>query len=195
MPTPQEQIAQIEAAFRQRFFPLVPKKGPANWTEEQHDTDRLSRALSAYAIVGLCDIDDATAAGCITDGGDDGGIDSLYFDRPGNRVVFVQAKFKRGGAAPNQAEVLKTINGLRMLMDRRFGEFNQSFQDRLDEIESALDTAGAQIEIVMAFLGEDLGPHATSDLNAFRDEMNRFSPRIAWSNASLSKVYGWLVAE
>ena len=195
MPTPQEKIVQIEAAFRQRFFPLVPKKGPANWTEEQHDTDRLSRALAAYAIVGLCDIDDATAAGCITDGGDDGGIDSLYFDRPGNRVVFVQAKFKRGGVAPNQAEVLKTINGLRMLMDRRFGEFNQSFQDRLDEIEAALDTAGAQVEIVLAFLGEDLGPHATTDLDAFRDEVNRLSPRMAWSNVGLSKLYGWLLAE
>jgi hypothetical protein len=76
MPTPQEQVAQIEAALRRRFFPLVPKiETPerSGWTEDQHDTDRLSRALAAYAIVGLCDIDDAMAVGAITDGKNDGG--------------------------------------------------------------------------------------------------------------------------
>src|SRR5687767_3811078 len=108
-----EQVVQIEAALRARFFPYVPKveiAGRENWTDEQHDLDRLSRALSGYALVGLCGVDDALAAGAITDGKDDGGIDSLYFDRSGNRLLLVQSKFKRNGASPSQAENLKTIN-------------------------------------------------------------------------------------
>lgn len=198
MPTPQEQTAQIEAALRRRFLPLVPKiETPerSGWSEDQHDTDRLSRALAAYVIVGLCDIDDATAVGTITDGKNDGGIDALYFDRTGNRLVFVQAKFKRGGAAPSQDDILKTINGIKALQERRFGAFNQAVQDRLDEIEEALDTAGVQIEVVPAFLGESLGPHATSDMNALQAEMNGFSPRMTWSVAGLSRIHDWLVAE
>ena len=198
MTTPQEQTAQIEAALRRRFFPLVPKvvtHERSSWSEDQHDTDRLSRALAAYVIVGLCDVDDVVAVGAITDGKNDGGIDALYFDRTGNRLVFVQAKFKRGGAAPSQEEILKTINGIKALQDRRFGEFNSAIQGRLDEIEEALDTAGVRIEVVPAFLGETLGPHAIADLNALQTDMNRLNPRMAWESASLSRVHSWLIAE
>ncbi len=101
MPTRDEHLAQVEAVLRRRFFPLVPQDGPAGWTTAQHDANRLSRALSAYALVGLCDVDDATAASCITDGGDDGGIDAAYFDKANNKLVLVQAKFNRRGTAPH----------------------------------------------------------------------------------------------
>jgi len=198
MPTREEQVSQIEAALRLRFFSLVPKvETPerSSWTEEQHDTDRLSRALAAYSLVGLCNVDDATAAGAVTDGKNDGGIDALYFDRPAIRLVFVQGKFKRTGAAPAQGEVLKTINGIKALQERRFDEFNETIRNRLDEIEAALDTAGVKIDLVLAFLGDNLGQHAIDDLNALQAEMNRFSQRMSWEPAGLPVIYGWLVAD
>lgn len=198
MPTREEKIIQIEAALRSRFFTNVPKiikPGREGWTEDQHDIDRLSRSLAAYTLVGQCELDDTTAAGTITDGSDDGGIDALYFDRVGNRLIFVQSKFKRTGAAPSQDEVIKTINGVKALQARRFNEFNEAFRNRLDEIEDALDTAGVKLELFLLFLGDNLGPHATNDLNAFRDELNRFSPLMEWCAAGLGPIYDWLVAE
>lgn len=77
MPSREEKITQIEAALRRRFFTLVPKviiPGREDWNEERHDIDRLSRALAAYTLVGLCNLDDTAAAGAITDGQNDGGI-------------------------------------------------------------------------------------------------------------------------
>ena len=198
MPAREEQVTQVEAALRRRFFPLVPKvvlPGRENWSEEQHDTDRLSRALAAYALVGLCEMDDAAARGAITDGKNDGGIDALYFDRAGNRLIFVQAKFKRTGTAPSQEENLKTINGIKALQARRFDEFNETFRNRLDEIEAALDTTGVQMVLVLAFLGDNVGPHVTNDLNALKAELNGLSPRMDWQVAGLAMIYGWLVAE
>lgn len=198
MPSREDQVAYIESALRRRFFPLVPKvvtPERQNWTEEQHDTDRLSRSLAAYALVGLSDMDDTTAAGTVTDGKNDGGIDALYFDRAGNRLIFVQAKFKRSGTAPSQDENLKTINGIKALQDRRFNEFNTAFRDRLDEIEAAIDTAGVQMLVILSFLGENVGPHVTNDLNALKAELNRLSPRMEWQVAGLSTIYAWLVAE
>lgn len=198
MPAREEQIAQIDAALRRRFFALVPKTiipGREQWTEPQHDIDRLSRALAAYALVGLCELDDTIAAGAITDGRDDGGIDALYFDRAGNQLVFVQAKFKTSGTAPSQEENLKTINGIKALQDRRFNEFNIYFRNRLDEIEAALDAPGVKMVLVLAFLGENVGPHVTNDLNALQTELNRLSPRMSWQTAGLPVIYGWLVAE
>jgi AIPR protein len=198
MPTRDEQIAQLETALRRRFFPLVPPvetPDRVSWTQDQHDTDRLSRSLAAYTLVGICEIDDTTAVGAITDGKNDGGIDALYFDRASNRLVFVQAKFKRTGAGPSQDENLKTINGIRALQDRRFSEFNETFRNRLDEIEAALDTAGVKILVVLTFLGETVSTHVSNDLNAFKAELNRLSDRMNWHPAGLNAIYGWLVAE
>jgi hypothetical protein len=198
MPTREEQVIQIEAALRRRFFSLVPKvvtPERAGWNDDQHDTDRLSRALAAYTLVGLCDLDDTAAAGAITDGKNDGGIDALYFDRGGNRLVFVQSKFKRTGTAPSQEENLKTINGIKALQAKRFNEFNPAFQNRLDEIEAALDTAGVQMLLVLAYLGDNLGIHVANDNNALKTELNLISPRMDWQSAGLPVIYGWLVAE
>lgn len=198
MPTPDDKVARVEAALRMRFFPLVPRHelpDRANWTEDQHDTDRLSRSLAAYALVGLCDVEDSIAAGAITDGKDDGGIDALHFDQARNRIILVQSKFKRSGAAPAQDDVLKTINGIKALLSRRFNEFNSQFKNRLDEIEAALDTPGAVLEISLIYLGENIGPHVTNDLNALRTEMNALSERLVWRAHGLTTVLGWLVAE
>ncbi len=198
MPTREEKVIQVETALRQRFYTSVPKvvtPERISWSEEQHDTDRLSRALAAYALVGLCDIDDATAASAITDGKNDGGIDALYFDRPVNRLVFIQAKFKRTGTAPSQEEVLKTINGIKALQERRFDEFNEAFRNRLDEIEGALDTAGVKIYLVLVFLGDNLGVHVINDLNALKAEMNRLIERMMWQHAGVAAIYDWLLAE
>lgn len=198
MPSREEKVSQIEAALRRRFFPIVPKvvvEGRENWTDENHDIDRLSRSLAAYTLVGLCNLDDASAVAAITDGRDDGGIDALYFDRARNRLIFVQAKFKRTGTSPSQEENLKTVNGIKALQARRFNEFNQAFRDRLDQIEAALDTAGVQLLVVPTFLGNILSPHVTNDLNALKEELNRLSPRMDWQAAILDVIYDWLVAE
>ena len=145
--------------------------------------------------MGLCDLDATSAVGAITDGKDDGGIDALYFDRAGNRLIFVQSKFKRTGTAPAQEENLKTINGIKALQARRFDEFNEAIRNRLDEIEAALDTAGVQMLLVLAYLGDNLGTHVANDLDALKAELNHLNPRMDWQQAGLSVVYGWLVAE
>lgn len=198
MPTRDEQVEYVESALRQRFFALVSRvEAPerVTWTEENHDTDRLSRSLAAYTLVGLCEITDARAASSVTDGFNDGGIDALYFDRPNNRLVIIQSKFKRTGAAPAQDENLKTVNGIRSLLNRRFTTFNTHFQQRLDEIEEALDTPGISIEVGLTFLGENLGNHVISDLDALRDEVNVLNPCMSWQAHGLTRIYGWLIAE
>lgn len=198
MTTQQEQVAHIEAGLRRRFFPHVPKvelPQRSGWTEDQHDLDRLSRALAAYALVALANMDDAAAAAALTDGRDDGGIDSILYDRHQSRLLIVQSKFKRGGAAPSQEENLKTINGVKALMGRRFHEFNASFQNRLDEIEEALDEPGVLLDIRLVFPGDAVGQHVTNDLNALRAELNALAPRCGWTACGLKTVHDWLLAE
>ncbi len=194
MPTREEQVEQVEAVLRQRFFPVVPQ-GPGNRTPEDHEKNRLTRSLAAYALAKMCGLDDAAAAACITDGGDDGGIDAAHFDRANNQLVLVQSKFKRNGEAPSQADAQKTINGVKRLRGKQFDQFSREFRDRIDELEEAIDTAGVKITIVMVYLGAALGPHATADLNTYAAEANTVAEVVRWKDCGLSVVHGWIVDE
>jgi hypothetical protein len=193
MPPNPDHIAQVEAALRQRFFALVPDEAGGDANVEERDTNRLSKALAAFALAGLCNLDDAAAAQCITDGTNDGDIDSLHFDRVENRLIAVQAKFKRNGKAPNQAETLKTINGVKALRERRFTQFNPHFQNKLDEIEEALDTPGVKVIIAFVHLGENLDTHAHTDITSFVAEANAVTELFSWEDLGLNTVHGWLV--
>ncbi len=194
MPTRDEQVAQIEAVLRQRYFPLVPQ-GPGNRTPADHDKNRLTRSLAAYALARLCGLDDAAAAECITDDGDDGGIDAAHFDRANNQLFLVQSKFKKDGTAPSQADAQKTINGVKRLRAKQFEHFNDHFQDRIDEIEEALDTPGVGITIIMVYLGDAVGPHATADLTTYAREANTVAEVVRWKDFGLSVVHDWIVEE
>jgi AIPR protein len=201
MATPAEKLAHVEEALRRRFFPLVPQR-QQNWPEAQHDVDRHSRSLAAYAVCGLCGAEDAIGVGALVDGGDDGGIDALLYDRIEGRLIVVQSKFKRPrnpenpqGTAPDQGDVLKFTNGVKALLQRRFDGFNVGIRDRLDEIEEALETPGVKICLVLAFLGEALDRHANDDLNALLAETNKLGEWMSLEVVGLSKTYDWLVAE
>ena len=198
MPTNEEKITQIETALRRRFFPHIPKVITANrsqWTEDNHDTNRLSRSLAGYSLVAILDLNDIAASGAVVDGDDDGGIDAIYFDRSRCRLLLVQSKYKKNGAAPAQHENLKTINGIRALLERRFTGFNASIKAKLEEIEESLDTPGIMLEVVIVYLGENFSPHVTADLDALQAELNSIAPRISWKPYGLTAVHNWLLAE
>jgi hypothetical protein len=201
MPNVAEKISHIEAALRRRFFPLVPERAQ-KWMPAQHDTDRCSRSLAAYALCGLYGLADAAAAGALVDGGDDGGIDALHFERAGQRLIIVQSKFKRPnnpdnpqGTGPNQGETLKFINGVKALMERRFDGFNEAIRDRLDEIEEALDTPGVKICLVLPFLGETLDAHSQADLDAFMAQSNGLSDCMSAEIVGITRTYECMLAE
>ncbi|GGG35546.1 AIPR family protein [Hymenobacter glacieicola] len=190
MPTPDEIKVQIEAVLRQRFFSMVPKiekPGRENWTESQHDTDRLSRSLAAYTLVMECGIDDVTATAALTDGSDDKGMDAVFFDQLTKRLIVVQSKFKQN--SPNEAEAQKTINGLRALHAKRFAELNKAFQDRQQEIEQALRTPGLKVEMIYVFLGDNFNAHASSDSNAYGVEKNVAAIFFSWKYITGANIF------
>ncbi len=174
MPTREEKLQQIEAALTNRFLDMIPEVNDENsrsWTAEDHRINRLSRALAAYALVGLCNISDQAAVAAIIDGRDDGGIDALHYNRSGAKLMIVQAKYKRTGAGPDQSEMIKTCGGVKAICNRRFSEFNSQFSHQMEMIEEALDTPGVIVELVIVFLGETVGPHATREADYLSGSM------------------------
>ena len=54
-------IAQIEAMLKQRYFAMIPQL-QVNWQPEQHERNRISRSLAAFAIEKLADTTSAASA-------------------------------------------------------------------------------------------------------------------------------------
>lgn len=192
MPDSAAQRAQITAALKARYFPII-LQVQANWTPDQHEKNRLSRSLAAFAIEKLAEVTRAQAANSVVDGGDDNGLDAIYFDRPKNILWVVQAK---AGGAPDFGENKKFCDGIRDLVAARFHKFNAQFARIQTDVEDALESPGMVVHGCHIHLGEQgLGPHAVSDLNQLKAELNAFVVRLDWRELNLAATHAVLVAE
>jgi len=191
MPDADAYEAQIEEELKQRYFPII-QQLPQNWTPQQHERNRLSRSLAAFAIEKLADAVLAQASSAVVDGGNDNGIDAVYFDRLQNRLWLIQAK---AGGPPDQGDNLKFCDGIRDLMEGRFDKFNESFQRLQPEVEDALETEGLLVVGCNVHLGDQLGLHAAADLEQLNLDLNQFVRRFDWKDLNLSVVYQFLTDE
>lgn len=182
---------QVIKMLKQNYFPIIPQL-PRNWTPEQHEKNRLSRSLAAFAIANLADVTLAQSANSIINGENDNGIDAVYFDRRQNLLWLVQAK---AGNAPNMGDNKKFCDGIRDLVNQRFEKFNQSFQRLQPGVEDALDTNGVKIIGCNIYFDESLGSHVIKDLNQLQTELNQFSERFEWRDINIDITYSWLTAK
>jgi hypothetical protein len=187
----ENKVAQLQGVLKHRYFPIILAL-PQNWTAEQHERNRLSRALAAFAIEKLADVAPAQAANAVIDGGNDNGIDAVHFDRPRNLLLLIQSK---AGSGPDMGENKKFCDGIRDLVEGRFDKFNQSFSRFQSDVEEALGTAGLRILAAHVYCGETLGPHVLKDLDQLKKELNQFVERFNWKDLSISVTHGWLAAE
>lgn len=134
----------------------------------------LSRALAAYAILMLTQADETASAASVTDGGQDCGIDAIYFE-PTERVLYiVQSKWSADGTSTiDQGDIQKYLNGVRALLDADFAKFNAKINARKQDIERALYDAAARFCLVLVHTGQaDLGKEVRQDLDQFIASQN-----------------------
>lgn len=193
MPNPNTNAkkTQIIEALKQDYFQMIPQL-QRNWTPEQHEKNRLSRSLAAFAIANLADITPAQAAHSIINGENDNGIDAIYFDRMKNLLLLVQAK---AGNAPNMGDNKKFCDGIRDLVHQRFQKFNDGFTRLQQDVEDALNTNGVKIVGCNIYLDESLSSHVIRDLDQLKTELNQFDQRFEWQDLNIGITHGWLTAK
>ncbi len=92
---------QVEVALRARYFSAILQLPAVNNTPEQHDKNRLSRSLAAFAIEKLAGVAPSQAANAVVDGGNDNGLDAVMYDIQGKKLWVIQSK---SGDAANMGE-------------------------------------------------------------------------------------------
>lgn len=173
-------VAQIARRIREVFSAGI-HKDDLNPRDPEIDTKTQTRGLAAFAVHALteCTINEACAA--VTDGGDDNGIDAIFYSEAQNCLVLAQSKWiKDGNSEPDSAEVCKFCNGVRDLVNSEFDRFNERVKKRQPIIENALSNYNCRLILVLVHTGKNqLAQHATRQLTDLIDELNDGAAEIA----------------
>ena len=147
------------------YVPYLPPLLTNTHTPEQQFQKNLSRALSAFVLHSICDISAEAASKAIVDDFSDNGIDAVYYDENTETLHIVQSKLKATEEF-QQAEAQAYCAGLRLLFTQEFGTFNQNFQNRLIEIQNALQNA-SEMKVWVAYTGTRVSDASKNALEQF----------------------------
>lgn len=137
----------------------------------------LSRGLAAYALMVRAAAAPEGAAAAVTDGGQDNGLDAVYFDEPNKRLYLVQSKWiKDGVGEPENGDMKKFVAGIRDLFNGRMERFNDRVRAKEPLITTALQDPASRYEVVVAYTGANrLSAPSVRDLSDLADEFNDIS--------------------
>lgn len=170
-------VNQIKAQLQRMFNGKIDMSDYLSKPESERDVAFLSRALAAFSLVLTADALPEKAADCVTDGGQDNGIDAIYFDDVEKVLYLVQSKWKQDGhGSIERGEGQKFIQGAKDLVNARFGRFNARVGARSTEIQQALLSANTRISLLIVYTGQEaLASEVNRDFQDFVDEMNDVS--------------------
>lgn len=174
-------LRQIEKKLQTTLYPLINMSDQTIGSETFEDVRR-SRALAAYIVhhLTLCNPEDA--ANSIVDGGNDNGLDAIYFHEPEETLYVVQSKWlKDGKGEPDNGSVKKFTCGVGDLLSQSYDRFNKKVQDKSSEIDEVLGIPSLKISVVLVHTGvSDLSPISTRDFNDLETETNDASDVLSW---------------
>jgi hypothetical protein len=147
------QHSQIKSKLLELIAPHVDKSDIAAKSGTDRDAHVLSRSMAAVAIKMLAETDDATAANAIVDGGQDNGIDAIFYDPQSKALFLVQSKWSNSHSSSIESgEIHKFLQGVRDLVSLKKARFNEKIQKRWNLIEDALKRL-TSVRLVVAYPG------------------------------------------
>jgi hypothetical protein len=161
-----------------------------------YDNQFLTRSLAAYAIHYLSGADPVNVAKSITDGGDDNGIDAIFYHEPERRLYVVQSKWIHDGSGePSNGDMKKFIAGVKDLFNMRFERFNKKVNLNKSLFTQVLNDPQSTYNVVVAYTGiNSLAEPSQRDLDDLRDEMNDASEVLIVTILNQPVLHGSLTA-
>lgn len=167
----------LEQMLTDKFVPYLPALLDQTKPADQQQRKNLSRAFAAFALHHLCGVSERDAAQAVVDDFDDIGVDAIFYHSRSETLYLVQAKLKTSEAF-RQEEALAFCQGVRKLIKQDFSGFNSHVQNRVIEIEDALDNC-SHLQLVVAHTGSDISNHAKAALDDLLHDENHGEERFA----------------
>lgn len=161
-----------------------------------YDNQFLTRSLAAYAIHYLSGAEPLNCAKSVTDGGNDNGIDAIFYHEPEKRLYIVQSKWIHDGSGePSNGDMKKFIAGVTDLFNMRFERFNTKVAAMEPTLLQVLNDPQSTYSIVIAYTGiNTLAEPSRRDLDDLKSEMNDASEVLTVTTLNQSGLHGSLTA-
>jgi hypothetical protein len=169
-------------------------------TDAQRDDKINTRCLAAYAVYLTVECTIEEAANSVVDGGDDNGIDAIFYSPSNKKVIIVQSKFSKDGTGePESAGVSKFCTGVRDLFNLTFDRFNNKINAKKHEIELALNEYDTKYSLTFidTHVAQNLAQHSSRHIEDLLAEMNNVGDEnaekiLSFERLNQSKVHASL---
>jgi AIPR protein len=153
-----------------------------NATATNFNDIKRSRALAAYITHHLSGCEPAEAAQSIVDGGNDNGVDAIYFHEQEEKLYIVQSKWiKDGKGEPDNGSIKKFCTGVQDLLAGSFDRFNEKVQRKASEIDNVLGIPTLRVVAVLVHTGTSpLSEISTRDFRDLANDINDPTEIFEW---------------
>jgi hypothetical protein len=185
------QVRHIKAYLHSTFSALIDMNDWSGKPSAQVEGAFLSRSVAALALMSVAGIPATIAAKSVVDGGNDNGIDAVYYDQAERLLYLAQSKWDGNGqGSVDRAETQKFIVGVRDIVHPRFDKFNDKVRSKESEINSALDDARTRCVLIMAYTGSHrISAVVQGDMDALLHELNDTSEVFSFLPMSQKELH------
>ncbi|MEV4870670.1 AIPR family protein [Streptomyces syringium] len=175
------ELHHIREALIHGYRGLIDEADLARNAQGERDRAFLSRAVAATAIRRVTGWDHKACAEAVIDGENDNGIDAVAITDSA-QVWLVQAKWKDSGTAGFNTDAARAfVDGLNLLEQRRFEDFNDKLLPFTARLNSALADTRLKINLVIAVVGNDpLHSHTVDILERARLDHYGHGPMLEY---------------
>ncbi|KRM95999.1 hypothetical protein FC19_GL001063 [Liquorilactobacillus aquaticus DSM 21051] len=131
------EISQIKDRLHSSFDKVIPLMNSKGKSPEQKEKNFLSKALACEALklTYSNELSSEIAYEQNVDGGQDNGIDAIYFNKKKCELCFVQSKYRENGKKGiTPSETSEFIRGVDKILQLNFDDANKKIQRRVDEL-------------------------------------------------------------
>lgn len=166
----------LKKVLADRFVPSLPPLLETAKPAAEQQAKQLSRAFSAFALHKLLNTTPQAAAASVVDDFNDKGIDAVHYDEDSETLYLLQTKLKESEQF-KQDDALPFCEGVRSFIRQDFDDFNQNFQNRKADFETALQEC-RRIKIVIPYTGDGISKTASDALQALVDSEVSYEERL-----------------
>ncbi|WP_318410015.1 AIPR family protein [Photobacterium leiognathi] len=164
---------RLGTTLRERFESYIHNR---ECKEEQADYNvkMASRAIAAFVVHHLGQVDDVIAGESVCDSSQDGGIDAIHVNHSEKTVVVVQAKYSQSGNSTwTNADFLVFKQACDHLIEENYERFDQILRNKREDISQALCSIDYKFLFVMAHTGKRGAANTIlSDMQNWQKELN-----------------------
>ncbi|EKO3398653.1 AIPR family protein [Vibrio fluvialis] len=164
---------RLGTTLRERFESFIHKR-ECSVGQSDYNVKMASRAIAAFVVHHLGQVDDNVSGASVCDSSQDGGIDAIHVNHTEKTVVVVQAKYSQSGSSTwTNADFLVFKQACDHLIEEEYDRFDPILRNKREDISQALGSIDYKFLFVMAHTGKR-GAASTilSDMQQWQDELN-----------------------